>query len=211
VTPTLGLLTVLYIGLSPLKWAPGAAALVGLSLGYLFDLVSGAPRGVHAFVFLVMALFARALASRLAVRGVVLKAAAAFVASLLSAVLIVVVRAQVSPETGYGGLRQAPLEALLTAAFGPLCSGCWVVSMAVSIPRSCASGCRADGRAPRPRPAAPLISWISSLMDIAGQDAELPEIRHRARYLSALITLVFWVWRRGSSTFRSSRATASTA
>ena len=76
VTPTLGLLTVLYIGLSPLKWAPGAAALVGLSLGYLFDLVSGAPRGVHAFVFLVMALFARVLASRLAVRGVVLKAAA---------------------------------------------------------------------------------------------------------------------------------------
>ena len=62
VTPTLGLLTVLYIGLSPLKWAPGAAALVGLSLGYLFDLVSGAPRGVHAFVFLVMALFARVLA-----------------------------------------------------------------------------------------------------------------------------------------------------
>jgi len=41
------------------------------------------------------------------------------VASLLSALLIVVVRAQVSPETGYGGLRQAPLEALLTAAFGP--------------------------------------------------------------------------------------------
>jgi hypothetical protein len=41
------------------------------------------------------------------------------VASLLCAVLIVVVRAQVSPETGYGGLRLAPLEALLTAAFGP--------------------------------------------------------------------------------------------
>jgi len=50
---------------------------------------------------------------------VVLKASAAFVASLLSAVLIVVVRAQVSPETGYGGLRLAPLEALLTAVFGP--------------------------------------------------------------------------------------------
>ena len=74
---------------------------------------------MHAFVFLVMALFARVLASRLAVRGVVLKAAASFVASLLCAALIVVVRAQVSPETGYGGLRVAPLEALLTAAFGP--------------------------------------------------------------------------------------------
>ncbi|HEX7599509.1 MAG TPA: rod shape-determining protein MreD [Polyangia bacterium] len=119
VTPTLGLLVVLYIGFSPLKWAPGSAALVGLSLGYLFDLVSGAPRGVHAFVFLVMALFARILASRLAVRGIVIKAATSFVASLLCAVLIVVVRAQVSPETGYGGLRMAPLEALLTGFFGP--------------------------------------------------------------------------------------------
>jgi penicillin-binding protein 2 len=28
-------------------------------------------------------------------------------------------------------------------------------------------------------------------MDIAGQDAELPEIRHRARYLSGLVTLLF--------------------
>jgi rod shape-determining protein MreD len=119
VTPTLGLLTVLYVGFSPLKWGPGSAALVGLALGYLFDLVAAAPRGVHAFVFLVMALFARLLASRLAVRGVVLKAATAFVASLLCACLIVVVRAQVSPESGYGGLRQAPLEALLTGAFAP--------------------------------------------------------------------------------------------
>jgi hypothetical protein len=101
VTPTLGLLTVLYVGFSPLKWGPGSAALVGLALGYLFDLVAAAPRGVHAFVFLVMALFA------------------AFVASLLCACLIVVVRAQVSPESGYGGLRQAPLEALLTGAFAP--------------------------------------------------------------------------------------------
>ena len=29
-------------------------------------------------------------------------------------------RAQVAPEGGYGGLRQAPLEALLTAIVGPL-------------------------------------------------------------------------------------------
>ena len=28
-------------------------------------------------------------------------------------------------------------------------------------------------------------------MDIAGQDAELPEIRHRARYLSGLVALLF--------------------
>jgi len=119
VTPSLGLLVVLYVGMATLKWAPGSAVVVGFCLGYLFDLVSGAPRGVHAFVFVIIALFARALALRLAVRGGVLKAAIAFVASMIAAFLIVVVRAQLSPESGYGGLRQAPLEALLTALFGP--------------------------------------------------------------------------------------------
>jgi len=119
VTPSLGLLVVLYVGMAPLKWTPGAAVVVGFCMGYLFDLVSGAPRGVHAFVFVNVALIARMLAWRLAVRGVVLKAATSFVASIIAAFLIVVVRAQISPESGYGGLRQAPLEALLTAAFGP--------------------------------------------------------------------------------------------
>jgi rod shape-determining protein MreD len=119
VTPSLGLLVVLYVGMAPLKWAPGAAVVVGFCMGYLFDLVSGAPRGVHAFVFASVALFARLLAWRLAVRGIVLKAAISFVASMLAAFLIVVVRAQISPESGYGGLRPAPVEALLTAVFGP--------------------------------------------------------------------------------------------
>ena len=119
VTPSLGLLVVLYVGMAPLKWAPGSAVVVGFCLGYLFDLVSGAPRGVHAFVFVSIALIARVLAWRLAVRGIVLKASTSFVASMIAAFLIVVVRAQISPESGYGGLRQAPLEALLTAVFGP--------------------------------------------------------------------------------------------
>ncbi len=119
VTPSLGLLVVLYVGMATLKWAPGAAVVVGFCLGYLFDLVSGAPRGVHAVVFVTVALIARMLAWRLAVRGIVLKAAIAFVASMIAAFLIVVVRAQISPESGYGGLRHAPLEALLTACFGP--------------------------------------------------------------------------------------------
>lgn len=119
VTPSLGLLVVLYVGMAQLKWAAGSAVVVGFCMGYLFDLVSGAPRGLHAFVFVLVALFARVLAWRLAVRGGVLKAAIAFMASMVAAFLIVVVRAQISPESGYGGLGQAPLEALLTAVFGP--------------------------------------------------------------------------------------------
>ena len=120
--PSLGLLVVLHVGLSP-KWTVGSAAVVAFITGYLFDLVSGAPQGVHAFVFVLMSLVARALTTRVAVQGIVLSAATSFVASFLSAALIVIVRAQVAPEGGYGGLRHAPVEALLTGIAGPIVLG----------------------------------------------------------------------------------------
>jgi len=120
--PSLGLLVVLHVGLSP-KWTLSSAAVVSFVTGYLFDLVSGAPQGLHAFVFVLMALFARALTTRVAVQGIVLGAATSFVASLLASALVVIVRAQVAPEGGYGGLRGAPVEALLTGFFGPIVLG----------------------------------------------------------------------------------------
>ena len=120
--PSLGLLVVLHVGLSP-KWSIASATVVSFVTGYLLDLVSGAPQGVHSFAFVLMGLLARALATRVAVAGIVLPAATAFVASLLSALLVVLLRAQISPEGGYGGLRQAPLEALLTGFFGPIVLG----------------------------------------------------------------------------------------
>jgi rod shape-determining protein MreD len=120
--PSLGLLVVMHGGLSP-KWSLPSGAVVSFATGYLLDLVSGAPQGVHALVFVLMALFARILSTRIAVTGIVLTAATGFVASLVASVLVVIVRAQVEPQGGYGGLRQAPLEALLTAFFGPLVLG----------------------------------------------------------------------------------------
>jgi rod shape-determining protein MreD len=122
VAPSLGLLVVLHVGLSP-KWTVSSAAVVSFITGYLFDLVSGAPQGVHAFVFVLMSLCARVLATRVSVQGIVLSAATSFVASFLAAALIVIVRAQVAPEGGYGGLRQAPIEALLTGLAGPIVLG----------------------------------------------------------------------------------------
>ena len=120
--PSLGLLVVLHVGLSP-KWTVSSAAVVSFITGYLFDLVSGAPQGLHAFVFVLMSLCARVLNTRVAVQGIVLSAATSFVASFLSAFLIVIVRAQVAPEGGYGGLRHAPVEALLTGLAGPIVLG----------------------------------------------------------------------------------------
>jgi len=120
--PSLGLLVVLYVGVSG-KWAISSASIVALCTGYLLDLVSGAPQGVHALVFILICIFARALSTRVAVQGIVLSAAVAFVASLLASVLVIIVRARVTPEGGYGGLKDAPLEALLTGVAGPIVMG----------------------------------------------------------------------------------------
>jgi rod shape-determining protein MreD len=120
--PSLGLLVVLYVGISP-KWTISSASIVALCTGYLLDLVSGAPQGVHALVFILVALAGRALSTRVAVQGIVLSAATSFVASFFGAMLVVLVRAQVAPESGYGGLRHAPLEALLTGICGPVVLG----------------------------------------------------------------------------------------
>jgi len=120
--PSLGLLVVLYVGVSG-KWAISSASIVALCTGYLLDLVSGAPQGVHALVFILICIFARALSTRVAVQGIVLSAAVSFVASLLASVLVIIVRARVTPEGGYGGLKDAPLEALLTGVAGPIVMG----------------------------------------------------------------------------------------
>ena len=120
--PSLGLLVVLYVGVSS-KWAISSASIVALCTGYLLDLVSGAPQGVHALVFILICLFARALSTRVAVQGIVLSAAVSFVASLLASVLVIIVRARVTPDGGYGGLKDAPLEALLTGVAGPFVMG----------------------------------------------------------------------------------------
>ena len=110
-----------------------------------------------------------------------MSAATAFVASLLAALLIVIVRAQVAPEGGYGGLRQAPLEAVLTAVVGPLRAG--------AVPPL-------DGKVDRARSRVGLARGPRNLggaiaMEVAGQDAELPEIRRRARHLAVIVLVLF--------------------
>lgn len=118
VTPACGLLVVLQVSFSE-RWSTSSSALLAFALGYLFDLVSGAPLGVHAFVYLLTSQCARLLSTRVVMRGVVLSAGIGFVAALFSALFVVVVRAQLNPEGGYEGLGEAPLEALLTGLFAP--------------------------------------------------------------------------------------------
>ncbi|MCG5054428.1 MAG: rod shape-determining protein MreD [Myxococcales bacterium] len=118
VTPACGLLVVLHAAFSE-RWSLSSTAMLSFGLGYLFDLVSGAPLGVHAFVYLVMSQLGRVLSTRVVMRGVVLAAGIAFLASLLTGALVIVVRAQINPEGGYEGISETPLEALLTGLFAP--------------------------------------------------------------------------------------------
>jgi rod shape-determining protein MreD len=121
-TPALGLLIALHVGLSP-RWSVSASVLVGFSLGYLFDLVSGTPRGTHAFVYSVVALFAALLGPRLSVRGLFLRAAAGLLVTLAGGLLVTTVRALAESGASAGGFRLILLEAALTGAIAPLVLG----------------------------------------------------------------------------------------
>jgi rod shape-determining protein MreD len=116
--PAVGMLVALYLALSQ-RWSLSAGVVASFATGYLFDLIAGAPGGTHALVYSLVALGIGLLSSRLLLRGYVLRAAACFTVTLLGALLIVAIRAWVTPGGGWGGLRFAPLEAAFTALAGP--------------------------------------------------------------------------------------------
>jgi rod shape-determining protein MreD len=116
--PALGLLVALHVGLSP-RWSLGAGVVAAFVMGYLFDLIAGAPSGTHALVYCLVALGTGLVSARLLVRGGIMRAAVSFAIALLAAVLVVAVRAAVTPGAGWGGLGFAPLEAAFTALAAP--------------------------------------------------------------------------------------------
>jgi rod shape-determining protein MreD len=117
--PAVGMLVALHVALSP-RWSLHAGVVAAFATGYVFDLIAGAPGGTHALVYSLVALGIGLLSSRLLLRGYVLRAAACFALTLMGALLIVAIRAWVTPGAGWGGLRYAPLEAAFTALCGPL-------------------------------------------------------------------------------------------
>ena len=116
--PELGLLVALHAGLSAPEGVAGAAA-VALVLGYVTDLLAGAPKGLHALVFVLLCLLAKGASVRLLLRGSLVPAVFAFFASLFGALLLVATRAEIE-GTGFGPLWVAPLQAAVTALFAPL-------------------------------------------------------------------------------------------
>jgi len=172
VTPTLACSPSLH-RLSPLKWAPSAALVAVTQLS--IDLCQEAPREFTLSVSGDGALCPRAgLATRGCRRG-------AQGGSGLRGQPAV----RLAHRRGACPGQPKPLRRLRQAPPSPAHRGLWTACALLVVldgrldPALLRVAVAPTGAAPSAKPARALISWISSLMDIAGQDAELPEIRHR--------------------------------
>jgi rod shape-determining protein MreD len=121
-TPAFGVLVALHVGLSP-RWTVSSSVFVGFALGYLFDLVSGTPRGTHTFVYAVLALLASGVGPRVTVRGFLPRATIGFFVSLLGGLLVGAVRAICEGTAAAPGFRLILMEAAVSALFAPMVLG----------------------------------------------------------------------------------------
>ncbi len=121
-TPAFGVLVALHVGLSP-RWTVSSAVFVGFSLGYLFDLVSGTPRGTHTFVYSMVALLASGVGPRVSVRGFFLRGSAGLLVTFVGGMMVGGVRAVCEGASAAPGFRVILLEALLTGLVAPLVLG----------------------------------------------------------------------------------------
>ena len=119
--PDIGALTAAYLGLTARRQVSPAIG-GAIVLGYLIDLISGAPPGLIALVLALTTLVARAVQQRILVRGAAISIAFSAFVALVAGVLALVVRvmyrmprAAVSVELGH-----VAVVTLATAVLGPL-------------------------------------------------------------------------------------------
>ncbi len=119
--PDLGAITAAYLGLTARRnLAPAVGG--SIALGYLVDLISGAPPGYIALVLGLTGLVARAVQQRIYVRGATMTIAFSGFVALVAAVLGIAVRAlyHVPRAEWSTELRHVALAAVATAVVGPL-------------------------------------------------------------------------------------------
>jgi rod shape-determining protein MreD len=113
------LLVVLYLGVTPRQGA-WVGAILALVLGYLTDLFSAAPKGLHALVYVLIFFGARGAQIRLLTRGWVFEVWFCFIAAFLGGFLVMLGRALATPTVGVQGFGVAALQAVATAATAPV-------------------------------------------------------------------------------------------
>src|SRR5580693_2338042 len=119
--PDLGALTAAYLGLTARR---NVAPAVGGSivLGYLVDLISGAPPGLIALVLGLTSVIARAVQQRIYVRGATMTIGFSVFVSLVASIVAIVVRAlyRVPSAALSLELRHVAYAAVATGVVGPI-------------------------------------------------------------------------------------------
>ena len=121
VIPDLGALTAAYLGLTARRQVSPAIG-GAIALGYLIDLISGAPPGLVALVLALTTLVARAVQQRILVRGATLSIAFSAFIGLVAGVLALAVRMAYQMPTAALSVeaRHVALVTIATAVLGPL-------------------------------------------------------------------------------------------
>jgi rod shape-determining protein MreD len=119
--PDIGALTAAYLGLTARR---GSAAAVGGSvvLGYLVDLISGAPPGLNAMTLGLTCLVARGVQQRILVRGATMTMAFSAFVALIAGVAGLIVRMLYGvPRSSFAlELKYVALICVATTIIGPL-------------------------------------------------------------------------------------------
>ena len=119
--PDLGAVTAAYLGLTARRnVAP--AVLGSVILGYLVDLISGAPPGLIALVLGLTSVIARAVQQRIYVRGATMTIGFSVFVSLVASIVAIVVRAlyRVPSAALSLELRHVAYAAVATGVVGPI-------------------------------------------------------------------------------------------
>lgn len=119
--PDVGALTAAYLGLTARRQVSPAIS-GAVVLGYLIDLISGAPPGLIALVLALTTLIARAVQQRILVRGAIISIAFSAFVAVVSGVLVLLVRGLYRmPGTELSvELKHVALVTFATAMFGPM-------------------------------------------------------------------------------------------
>ena len=119
--PDLGALTASYLGLTARRQVSPAIG-GAMVLGYLIDLISGAPPGLIALVLALTTLVARAIQQRILVRGAIISIVFSAFVALIAGVLALVVRGLYRmPSAAFSvELLHLAQVTLATAILGPV-------------------------------------------------------------------------------------------
>jgi len=117
--PNLAVLGTLYLALG-VRGSPSGSAAAVAALGYLMDLLTGAPKGMHVLSLLLVYFLVRASSRRLYVHGRLSQMGLALVATLVHSTIGVALHVALPPRGEWSILAYAPVEAGVTAALAPL-------------------------------------------------------------------------------------------